>query len=252
MSRRSVPDWFPLADEIFDPLHQRLAETIQNHDLPIDLSLAPQEAWYFFLHSMQIAYDANKAGIHANALAQTRYCVEALSVIELGVSRATSRETILRKWLAGDLTPGNLRKKMAQEIWTSYGTGIWQETWEEFMGNLARAVQPYAHYTPPLAQWQSRLHGFDPKTSTAIIQSGPIVYDPQKATRITLYHAIMNYALCRIWLARFPDPDPEFGDLVGRFGEALGRSKYLEGHTTDWAQQFWAMTFKKDGTTILE
>lgn len=31
---------------------------------------------------------------------------------------------------------------------------MWDEPWSEFYGNLARAVQPYARYTPELQGWQ--------------------------------------------------------------------------------------------------
>jgi len=34
-----------------------------------------------------------------------------------------------------------------QSSMMAYGTGLWDEPWSDFYGNLARAVQPYAHYT---------------------------------------------------------------------------------------------------------
>jgi hypothetical protein len=125
---------------------------------------------------------------------------------------------------------------------------------EWIMAHLAKAVQPYAHYTSRLAQWQERLIGQadtdDPHSF--YVQFGPRAYDPQKATRITLFHAILTFALARIWIATTANPDPEFSALINRFRVALGKSKYLDGQETKWEHQFWAMMWSKSGGTILE
>ncbi len=253
MPERDIPEWFARAEEAFDPVHQRVAAAIKTHGLPTHLSLAPQEAIYFFVHSMEIAYEANKAGIHANALSQTRYCIEALAIIELGICRTNGREAILEDWLKGKASPGKIRQWLAREVWPSYGTGLWSESWEDYMAKLAGAVQPYAHYSSQLAQWQSRLHFANPDGNTAYIESGPIVYDPQKATRITLYHSILNYTLGRIWLANSTAEDSGFREIVTRLGDALGKSRYLDGHKTNWDQQFWAMVWdRRTGSPHLE
>ena len=253
MPEREYPEWFVLAEKAFDPTHRRIAAAVQDHGLPVHLSLAPQEAVYFFIHSLQIAQDTNKAGIHANSLAQTRYCIEALSIMELGICKNPKREEVLQKWLDGKASPGNLRQWLAKEVWPAYGSGLWTEPWETFMAKLAGAVQPYAHYTAQLAQWQSRLHFSNPADGTAYIESGPMVYDPQKATRITLYHAILGYALGRIWCAHSPEDDQEFKALVAAFGRALGKSRYLDGHKTEWDQIFWSMLCdSKTSSPILE
>jgi len=249
---RDRPEWLIQSDEAFDPTHKRMAKALQNHDLPVQLANTPLQALWFFVSSMGLAYDANKEGMHANALSLTRQCIETLSLVELGISRHAGRETILKRWEDGKVSPGQLRQWLAKNLWPTYGSGIWQEDWETFMGHLARAVQPYAHYTPQLAQWQSRIHFMNPSDRTALIELGPKAYDPQKATRITLYHAILNYTLARVWLARFGKDDPDFSAQINRLGRAIGKSRYLDGNSTNWEQQFWAMVFKKDGSTILE
>lgn len=246
MPERDIPEWFTRAEEAFDPVQQRVAAAIKSNDLPTKLALAPQEAFYFFAHAMEIAHDAN-------ALSQTRHCIEALAIIELGMCRTNGREAILEDWLKGEVSPGNVRQWLAREAWPSYGAGLWSESWEDFMAKLAGAVQPYAHYTSQLAQWQSRLHFATPREGTAYIESGPIVYDPQKATRITLFHSILNYTLGRIWLANCTSEDTEFGEIVSRLGDSLGKSRYLDGHQTKWDQQFWAMVWdRQTGSPHLE
>lgn len=84
-----------------------------------------------------------------------------------------------------------------------------------------------------------------------IIEIAPRAYDAQKATRITLFHCLVTYILGRIVLARRPD-DAEFSDLMSQCGAALGASRYLDGHKTNWSEQLWAMVWDRNGGTILE
>jgi hypothetical protein len=136
--------------------------------------------------------------------------------------------------------------------WPTYGTGLWDEPWAEFIGRLAKAVQPYAHYTSYLAKWQVRFHGRHADEDTFAVEYAPRAYDPQKATRITLFHAILVFALARIWLAHARVDDPEFSTLITQLRAALGKSRYLDGHETSWEQQFWAFVWSSEGGTILE
>lgn len=213
-------------------------------------------AHWYVLDTLLLANQANRDGMHANALALTRQCVEATSIIELGVCNHPDAEATLLKWDSDSLTPGKLRAWLQANVWSEYGNGIWDEPWSTFMREFAAAIQPYAHYGRNLAQWQLRLHGFhDPSEpnadSHAIVELRPRAYDAQKATRITLFHALLSYMLSRIWLAANP-ADAEFTKLIGRLGTALGKSRYLDGHQTNWSQQFWAMVWERGGGTILE
>jgi hypothetical protein len=87
--------------------------------------------------------------------------------------------------------------------------------------------------------------------SHAILEMRPRAYDAQKATRITLFHALLHYKLGRIWLTANPT-DEKFAALMTDMGIALGKSRYLDGHQTNWGQQFWAMVWERGGGTILE
>jgi hypothetical protein len=217
---------------------------------------APMLAHWFVLDTLLLANQANRDGMHANALALTRQCVEAISVIELGVCGHPEAEAILLKWDSDDLTPGKLRAWLQANVWPEYGNGMWSEPWSTFMREFAGAIQPYAHYGRSLAQWQLRLNRFydasEPNADFhAIVEMRPRAYDAQKATRITLFHALLSYVLGRIWLA-VNATDREFATLITRLGAALGKSRYLDGHQTNWSQQFWAMVWERDGGTILE
>lgn len=250
------PEWFAIGEEITEKVMRRIADGVAGIEMLPQVRSAPMLAHWFLLDTLLLANQANRDGMHANALSLTRQCVEATSVIELGICGHADAAAVLLKWDADDITPGKLRAWLQANVWPAYGPGLWSEPWPTFMREFASAVQPYAHYSRSLAQWQLRLHRFhdadDPNAdSHAVVEMRPRAYDAQKATRITLFHALISYVLGRIWLVANPS-DAAFAALVERFGNALGRSRYLDGHQTDWSQQFWAMVWERGGGTILE
>ncbi|EHD2895751.1 hypothetical protein K9U43_004780 [Escherichia coli] len=87
--------------------------------------------------------------------------------------------------------------------------------------------------------------------NNALLEMKPHAYDPQKATRITLYHALLTYVLGRIWISSNYGDMP-FENLINKLGIALGKSRYLDGHSTDWSQQFWAMLWDVNDGVMLE
>jgi len=214
-------------------------------------------AHWFMADTLILANQANREGMHANALSLTRQCIEAIGVIELGICEHAEAQAMLLKWDGDRLSAGKLRAWLEANVWPQYGSGLWNEPWSTFMREFAAAVQPYAHYGRSLAQWQLRLRGFteasNDLTSTmqGIIEMRPRAYDAQKATRITLFHGILAYVLGRVWMVANP-ADAEFASLMDRLRIALSKSRYLDGHQTDWSQQFWAMVWSRDGATILE
>ncbi len=254
MSDASPPEWFLLSERATPEVMKRIATSVAALRLPLQVKNLPMQSHWFVLDSLLLANEANRAGMHANAMALTRQCIEAISVIEVGLSKHRDSATILSKWDDDRLTAGEMRKWLNENVWNAYGCGLWTEPWGNFMGNLAKAIQPYAHYSTHLAKWQSRLLGLMKQDDerTLLIECAPRAYDAQKATRITLFHAILTFALARIWMAHTNTPDSEFSSLINRLRIALGRSKYLDGHQTDWDQQFWAIVYSRQGGTILE
>ncbi len=253
---RKMPEWFEVGEEATPLVMRRIADRISDIDMTPQVRFAPMLAHWFMLDTLLLANRANREGMHANALALTRQCVEAISIIELGVCGHPEAEATLLRWDSDDLTPGRLRAWLQANVWSSYGNGLWQEPWSAFMREFASAIQPYAHYGRSLAQWQLRLHRIydthEPNGDThAVAEMAPRAYDPQKATRITLFQALLTFVLGRIWAAASPT-DAEFSALIGRLGTALGESRYLDGHQTNWGQQFWAMIWERGGGTILE
>lgn len=249
---RTPPDWFIAAEEANLEIFRRIASATGDVKLPVSVSLLPGQAFWFLANSMQLANRANRQGMHANALSITRQCLEAISIVELGLAKTAEASNLLERWHDDKINAGQLRKWLESHLWNAYGPGLWSESWADFMGKLCQAVQPYAHYSPKLSQWQSRLHEVRDKSHesgsiTAIVECGPKTYDPQKATRITLFHALISFALARIWIANNRAADPAFETLIERLRVALGKSRYLDGDHTKWDEQFWAMLWFKDG-----
>jgi hypothetical protein len=253
---KKVPDWFRLCEEATPQVMSRIATATSANPMSVQVQLKPTLAHWFMLDSLLLANKANREGMHANALSLTRQCLESLSVIELGICGHKDAESVLQKWNNDELSAGKLRAWLEQHVWSNYGTGLWHEPWATFMREFAAALQPYAHYSSMLAQWQVRLVrgapvGVEPSEPlTALIEARPRAYDAQKATRITLFHAVLTYTLGRIWMAN--NHDPGFSSLIVALGAALGKSRYLDGHATDWSQQFWAMVWGSEGNTLLE
>jgi hypothetical protein len=254
MDGKRAPEWFAAAEGAIPEVLRRLAKAVDHLPLPIQIGLAPSQAFWFLAASMTLAREANLRGMHANALSITRQCLEAISIVELGLSREDSAAAVLESWLHNKETPGSIRKWLASHAWPSYGKGLWSESWSEFMSKLCKAVQPYAHYSSSLAQWQTRLHYFPDKCEEMrlILEFRPNIYDPQKATRITLYHGLIYFTLARIWIATSADRDPGFEVMADKLKIALGKSAYLDGDHTNWDEQFWAMMWFKDGNMCPE
>lgn len=254
---RPMPEWLTLGEEANALTMRRIADAVSSRSLPFHVEVAAMMAHWFILDTMLLANQANRDGMHANALSLLRQCIEAISVLELTLSRHAETDAMLENWNADCVSAGKLRAWLQDNVWPRYGRGLWTEPWSTFMREFAGAVQPYAHYGRSLAQWQLGPARYieTPETPdipiTGIMQLRPRAYDPQKATRITLFNGLLTYVLGRIWLGNVGD-DVEFADFIERFGDALGRSRYLDGHQTNWSQQFWAMVWERGGNTILE
>ena len=149
------PRWFTLGEELTGTAI-REALTI-THDLTVpDLQVKPipyMSACHLNA-CLSLSIESNLKGWHSVAVSLLLQSVEALTILEIGLQDPNYAVPLLHAWAEGSKSQGELRKSLAKSIWPSYGTGLWDETWSEYFGNLARAVQPYAHYSPELQGWQ--------------------------------------------------------------------------------------------------
>lgn len=225
---KNQPEWFKIGDALLWPLIGIGVATARAHHLPtVDLQPSAQLALCHHAGCMEAGIQVNQRGKHSAAICLIRQSVEALTIAEIGLQPAAFAEPLLAAWKEGNKSHGELRKALERDVWPSYGVGLWDESWAEFHGNLARAVQPYAHYTSELQGWQFTAVADD--GGREIIEAfGLESYDPLKATRITLLHMLLTWMLGRILLAHGKNPDAlERRDSVVRLGCVLGSSKLL-------------------------
>ncbi len=92
------PEWFTIGDSATAPIMGRIADILSASELPAQVRFHPLLAHWFLLDTLALAHEANRQGMHANAIILTRPCVEAISVIELGICDHPSAEEMLEKW----------------------------------------------------------------------------------------------------------------------------------------------------------
>jgi len=239
------PRWFVLGDQLMWPLVGMGCTSARHHRLSTpDLQSLAELAICHHAGCLEASNHANRRGKHSAAICLVRQSVEALTIAEIGLQPPAFAEPLLLGWKEGKKSHGELRKALEKDVWPSYGPGLWDESWAEFYGNLARAVQPYAHYTSELQGWQFVTVDYEGgKEFTAMF--GLETYDPLQATRVTLFHMLLTYMLGRILLAHGKNPDvlSRRADIL-ELGQALGSSKLLFQRAEWWAQLAPHMLFK--------
>lgn len=239
------PEWFRTGEELLWPLIGMGVATARAHQLSsVDLQSLAELALCHHAGCMEASTYINQRGKHSAAICLVRQSVEALTIAEIGLQPSTFAEPLLGAWKDGKKSHGDLRKALERAIWPEYGTGLWDESWADFYGNLARAVQPYAHYTSQLQGWQFTTVAYNGGREF-IAMYGLETYDALQATRITLLHMLLTWMLGRILLAHGKNPDViQRREDIMRLGRALGGSKLLLKRGEWWAQLAPHMLFK--------
>ena len=243
----TTPLWFELGEEtLWRSVAVALEESKDFRFSDEELDPIPYMAGCHLAACVEQSIDANRQGKHSTAICLIRQCVESLTFLEIGYQQGPFAERWLGAWAKGKKSHGELRRELEKHIWPNYGKGLWDEPWSDFFGNLARAVQPYAHYTPELQGWQlATIRNMQGMRSLVAI--GPGTYDELKASRITLLHVLVGWTLSRILVAA-PMSSGLRGeeDRVQRLGRALGDSKLLF-RAEDWGVQLIPHMFFKAG-----
>jgi hypothetical protein len=242
------PKWLKLGEEFLGPLiGMGLATLQQVRTSDPDLSMIPNLALLHFAHCLETSMEANRAGKHSVAICLVRHCIETLTLIDVGLQNDAFAKPLLASWKNGT-TSGNLRVRLEKDIWPRYGNGLWDESWAEYFGNLARAVQPYAHYTHELQGWQLAVISrdfFESSEYTAL--TGLRTYDSLKASRITLFHGLVVWTLGRLLLAHGGNRDVlDRAQQIEEWGHALGSSNLLFKRK-DWGVELLADMFFRPG-----
>lgn len=245
--KEKQPKWFKLGNQLMWPLVGMGLAVARSHRFSSpDLEVLGELALLHHAGCLQAGIQANRSGKHSVAISLVRQSVEALTITEIGLQAPEFAEPLLLAWKDGKKSHGELRRALEHNIWPNYGNGLWEETWSEFYGNLARAVQPYAHYSSELQGWQFVTLDYDGgKEFTAAY--GLQTYDALQATRVTLFHMLLTYMLGRILLVHGKNADvlSRRPDIV-ELGQALASSKLLFNAGEWWAQLAPHMLFNSD------
>lgn len=241
------PKWFQLGDQLMWPLVGMGATAARLNPLKTpELRPLAELAIYHHAGCLEASNQANRRGKHSVAVCLVRQSLEALAIAEIGLQSPEFAEPLLLAWGEGKKSHGELRKALEQSVWPNYGTGLWDETWAEFYGNLARAIQPYAHYTSELQGWQLATIAYEGGEEFTAM-TGLESYDPLQATRVTLLHMLLTYMLGRILLVHGKNPTvlSKRNEILA-LGDALGSSKLLF-RRGDWSAQLAPHMLLKPG-----
>lgn len=194
------PRWKILAESIGPHVFETLARVLDpaGCNAP-DLLIAPQLAVFHLNAALNTSIEATRIAQPSVAVCLLRQCVEALTLVDVGLQVPPLKNRLLACWNEGTKTVGGLRAELAEGPWKTYGPGLWGECWEDFFGNLAGAVQPYAHYTPELKGWQIGVVSFD-GTNRFVFRTAASNPDPLKATRLSLMQAIVVWTSASLLL----------------------------------------------------
>lgn len=233
----SQPEWFAIGDSLLWPLVGMAASACHDNKLSTpDVASLGELALFHHAGCLEASISINRRGKHSVAIALVRQSVEALSVAEVALQEPQLAAPLLSDWKAGKKSHGELRRSLEQSVWPRYGKGLWSEPWSAFYANLARAVQPYAHYTAELQGWQFVERAYS-GGKTFVAEFGFETYDPLKASRVTLLHMLLTWMLGRILVAQGKhQPAMARHQDILRLGSSLSRSKLLF-ENGDWGTQ---------------
>lgn len=232
------PKWLLLSERLTIPVVTMGLDALQKRGTSEpDTGMIPYLALVHVVQCMEASWQSNLKGHHSASICLVRQCIEGLTLVDLGLQSESYRRPLLTEWKEGNISHGNLRAKLEKDVWLHYGTGLWDEPWSDFFGNLARAVQPYAHYTPELMGWQfsDLTHRADESRHHWALL-GPNTYDALKASRITLLHSLTLWALGRLLVGSYEVDSRTIESPTRELGIELSSSNMLF-KKGDWGSQ---------------
>lgn len=244
------PIWLDLYDELANPIILIAKETIQNHTFDdINLMSIPLCALIHLGTSLEMSNGSNKRGYHSVAASLLRSAVETLTLIDIGLQPEEYARPLLEAWKDGRKTQGALRAELERSVWPRYGKGLWDESWIDFFSQLARAVQPYAHFTNNLMLWCYKMEvpGQTIKATSQGVKLlttvEPTTFDSQKARQIATLEGLMIWTLGRLLVMNRNEPQIRLiATKIEMFGKALADSEFISG-IHDWSTNLLPIMF---------
>jgi len=195
------PEWLQYTEDLLPILMEYFNINLQeiSHIEDPHLTMMPYCASLHWYAAIESSIDANLQGRHAIAVCLIRQCLEAQSLVALGLVKSKNSEQKLRQWNSGKITHGEIRRYLEQKVWPHFQSkGLWGEEWSDYYATINRAVQEYAHYTPSLMGWQWRDICPADEPHTRMMAISIAAYDSIKASRITAFHSILVWTMGKI------------------------------------------------------
>lgn len=243
-----APAWFVTGGRVKSEVFPAALAALRSLETPdaFHESLVPEAALFTLSDSLSASMLANPAGQHSVAISLLRNCLEALTLVDLGLQRNDYRLSRLGQWNRHERTAGDIRRDLERDVWPRYKQGLWEEPWSQLFGNLARALHPYAHYSPELMGWQMASVRMD-NAGRGLVRLGPSEYDPLKATRITLLHTLVLWTVGKLTVLNAGSHCPvSFVETLETLRGELGNSGLLfrEG---DWGVELMPHVWFNEG-----
>jgi hypothetical protein len=195
---------------------------------------------------------ANDNGDHAIALSLLRQCSDPLFIVECGITKSASGQAALEYWVnTPDVKIGNVRKQYAEKIWGQRRGEILGMSWNMFFSDFYSAIQDYAHYNPKMLQWTFTVDALlNDSDSNMLFQTSLWKYNPENATRITLYQSVIVYALARSvcdYEFKTKSWNKDIEKLLDKYEEGLSESKLIRKPVI-WKNELLGLTFDLPST----
>ena len=178
---------------------------------------------------------ANEVGFHAVALGVARQAMESLTIIEIGFLPAVDANRALSRWQSERDSQGELRKQLSRGLWPHLPPTPWGLTWGDHMTSLAKSLQPYAHFSPSLLQWNLSMVRANVAAAAAIASIGDGSFDPDKAERIALLFGVLLWNML-VTLDYVDDLDAHLITIKRELDDALAATQWLDAGEP-WADQ---------------
>lgn len=204
----------------FEPLHIALLRIVRGYwgqNPPVSdlqLQFTAHYAGKHCLESVVVSRLANEAGAHATAVGLLRHAVEALDIVAISICHHLDKVAILQRWDDEKISQGDIRRILEEDVWPMTPLkGLWNQSWADFWKSLSKAVQPYAHFSPPLMRWHQKVEELGDKLVFWI-------NDPRgdaeqfKADRIAYFQLLVFWAFAEIVRAFRAAPDADLDSLT--------------------------------------
>jgi hypothetical protein len=145
----------------------------------------------------------------------------------MGISPYEHKVALLEKWEKEKKSQGEIRRALEQHVWPQVPIqGLWGESWSDFWRDLSGAVQPYAHFSPPLMRWHQRAEMKGDKFYFWVNHpSGD--FEQYRGDRIATFQLLVLWTFAELVCVFRAAPEPELGvlmDLVNRTKPGLAKA----------------------------